>query len=207
MISAKIEFNDDTVRKYRGLVRRIAREYKKLAFKRRGYLLEDLVQEGLLGLKRACEDWEPGRGATFQTVLNLRVRNVFRAIAGLDSHRDRAVPKAVQMLRIQSIDESKDKYIGEFVKVPMGGVIFLSTLPEQEDLAIDRGLLAQVEEALAGISADERNALLATTIFEETERDAAARTDIAPATLHRRRASAIRKIREALGLVDRASVE
>lgn len=57
------------VEEHMGLVRSVARRYRHL-----GVPLDDLVQEGAIGLLTAVDDYDPARGAGFSTFAFWRVR-------------------------------------------------------------------------------------------------------------------------------------
>ena len=57
------------VEEHMGLVRAIAFRYRE-----RGLPLEDLVQEGAIGLLQAVDDYDPERGSTFSTYAFWRIR-------------------------------------------------------------------------------------------------------------------------------------
>ena len=57
------------VEEHMGLVRSVAFRYRNL-----GLPVEDLVQEGAIGLLSAIDDYDPGRGASFSTYAFWRIR-------------------------------------------------------------------------------------------------------------------------------------
>ncbi len=73
-LAARARRNDRAARaalldEHMGLVRAIAVRYRGL-----GLPVEDLVQEGAIGLLAAIDDYDPGRGTTFSTYAFWRVR-------------------------------------------------------------------------------------------------------------------------------------
>jgi RNA polymerase primary sigma factor len=73
-LAARARRNDHAARaalleEHMGLVRAIASRYRGL-----GLPVEDLVQEGAIGLLAAIDDYDPGRGTTFTTYAFWRVR-------------------------------------------------------------------------------------------------------------------------------------
>jgi RNA polymerase sigma factor (sigma-70 family) len=77
------------VQEHMGLVRSLARRYRDL-----GLPVEDLTQEGAIGLLEAIEDFDAGKGASFSTYAYWRIR---RAIthALTDHGRLLRLPKSV----------------------------------------------------------------------------------------------------------------
>lgn len=67
-----LENQDDLVRKYAGLVKRIA--YYMLAHLPKTVLLDDLIQAGMMGLLEAAKHFNPEKGAQFETYANIRIR-------------------------------------------------------------------------------------------------------------------------------------
>jgi len=84
------------------LVMSIARRYQPL-----GLRMEDLIQEGTLGLMRACEDYDPSRGFRFATYASWWVRGfVFRAVGEQERliRLPQTVLKELELMRKTSRD-------------------------------------------------------------------------------------------------------
>jgi RNA polymerase primary sigma factor len=114
------------------LVISIARGYNG-----RGVPLEDLIQEGALGLQRAAERFEPDRGFRFATYATWWVRQAMMRALLVDG----------RLVRLPS-------YIGERVKAVRREFATLQMRlgrdPSADELAAETGLsVRQVEEALA----------------------------------------------------------
>ena len=70
------ELEDYLMEKYKGMVLKKAHAMFIV-----GGELEDLIQEGMIGLFRALRDYQPGKSATFATFANLCVeRQIYKAI-------------------------------------------------------------------------------------------------------------------------------
>lgn len=63
----------EAIGRYAWLVAKLANQYL-----RAGVDVEDLVQEGYLGLLRACKEWKPDAGKSFETFAAQRIRNALR---------------------------------------------------------------------------------------------------------------------------------
>lgn len=90
------------VEEHMGLIRSVAFRYRGL-----GLPVEDLVQEGAIGLLAAIEDYDTGRGASFSTYAFWRVRAAVTHAVTADGHLVR-VPRPVlercrQVARLREI--------------------------------------------------------------------------------------------------------
>lgn len=95
----------------RGLVAKVAREYRG-----RGVPLEDLVQEGYLGLLRALERFDPGRGSAFSTYAMWWIRQrVGRAVE--DMGRTIRLPEGGRG-RLARIIVAREEMTDRFGRVP-----------------------------------------------------------------------------------------
>jgi RNA polymerase primary sigma factor len=80
---------EEIVVRHMNLVSAIAHRYRGL-----GLPLDDLVQEGAIGLLAAIDRFEPGRGASFGTYAHLRIRNaVTRSLT--EQGRTLRLPKSI----------------------------------------------------------------------------------------------------------------
>jgi RNA polymerase primary sigma factor len=95
---------DELTRAHLGLVRAIAARYRDL-----GLPLEDLVQEGSLGLLEAIAGYEAGRGASFETYARFRIRRAIRN-ALTDHGRLIRVPKYV-VERQRALDRAEARLL------------------------------------------------------------------------------------------------
>jgi RNA polymerase sigma factor (sigma-70 family) len=85
-----VEDRERILREHLPLVRRIAARYRGL-----GLPDDDLVQEGMLGVLDACEQYDPERGTAFKTYAAMRAR---RAIGNALTDRGRLVRLPKQMV-------------------------------------------------------------------------------------------------------------
>lgn len=128
------EAHDRLVEQNMRLVLSIARKYQN-----RGLAVEDLVQEGALGLRHAAEKFDPERGWRFSTYATWWVRQaVSRAL--LEQTRTVRVPvhMATRGALAARVREQLREHLGR--------------LPTADELAAATGLTAvQVDEALAAM--------------------------------------------------------
>jgi RNA polymerase primary sigma factor len=87
------EARDHLIRANLRLVMRIARQ-----FLNRGLALEDLVQEGTLGLIRAVEGFEPERGLRFSTYAKFWITQSIQHIVRTSCHTVRIPPYAAELV-------------------------------------------------------------------------------------------------------------
>jgi RNA polymerase primary sigma factor len=95
---------DELTQAHLGLVRAVAARYRDL-----GLPLEDLVQEGALGLLEAIAAYEPRRGASFETYARLRIRRAIRN-ALTDHGRLIRIPKYV-IERRRALDRAESRLL------------------------------------------------------------------------------------------------
>lgn len=126
--------NDEAVKAFGWLVERLSRQYV-----RPGLELEDLKQEGYLGLFKAVEQWKAEAGATFVTLAASRIRDAMRG--AVSSSRADGL----------SLDEVDDDGLSLHERV--------GAPAEQEDLASAEEDAAAVRAALSKMSAKDRELL------------------------------------------------
>jgi len=129
---------------YKWLVEAIAEK-----FRRPGLEIEDLVQEGYLGLLKAVDEWEAGRGASFETIANARIRDALRMFT-------RSMRSGVS-LDAAATDE--DGTILDSPSVRMLGIEGMVTAPDQEEATERVERIASVRRAMDAVSADDRQLL------------------------------------------------
>lgn len=89
-----------------GLVRSIAHRYRD-----RGLALDDLVQEGALGLLNAVDNYDPNRGTTFSTYAFWRIRGAITHALTTDAHVVR-IPRPV-LERQRRVAAARERLRGE----------------------------------------------------------------------------------------------
>lgn len=119
------------VRAHLPLVHQLASRYRDY-----GLPFDDLVQEGCLGLLEAVENYEPARGASFESYARFRVRRAIRN-ALTDKARLVRLPKQI-VERRRALDRVETRLVAA------------GTQPSPADLAAATGLpIASVLEARA----------------------------------------------------------
>jgi RNA polymerase primary sigma factor len=128
------EAHDRLVEQNMRLVLSIARKYQN-----RGLPVEDLVQEGSLGLRHAAEKFDPERGWRFSTYATWWIRQAVTRSLGEQS---RSVRVPVHMLARGAMAHRTREQLREHLGRP----------PTAEEVAAETGLSpAQVDESLAAI--------------------------------------------------------
>ena len=127
------------VQAHLGLVRSVASHYREL-----GLPLDDLIQEGSLGLLDAIDRYDPCHGATFETYARFRVRRAIRN-ALTDQARLIRLPKQV-VERRRAISRAEARLATEAS----------GRAPTPAQLAVDTGLsvAAVVDARAAGLRTD-----------------------------------------------------
>jgi RNA polymerase primary sigma factor len=145
-----------------GLVRSVASHYRDL-----GLPLDDLVQEGAIGLLDAIDHYDPGRGASFETYARFRVRRAIRN-ALTDKARLIRLPKQV-VERRRAIERAEARLaataagrqptpaeIADATGLPVGSVLEARTA-SMATVSLDEPVLPE-GSPLSGLVADPRAA-------------------------------------------------
>ena len=98
-----------------GLIRLIARRYRRLCELDRAADLEDLIQAGHIGLWKAAETFDPNGGKTWTTWAGFYIRREMRALLGVASARRRADLGAVSTSTPFYSDEPDGETIGDML--------------------------------------------------------------------------------------------
>lgn len=115
---------EETVERYAPLVKRIA--HHLLARMPASVQIDDLIQEGLVGLLEAARNYDPSKGASFETYAGIRIRgamidDVRRGDwAPRSVHRNaRRVSEAMQAVEKRLGHDASDKQVAEELGVQM----------------------------------------------------------------------------------------
>lgn len=139
--------------KYRGLVKSIARRFHIL-----GGTVEDLNQEGMIGLYKAACDYDSGRDAGFRTFAQLCItRQIFTAVQADGRLKNQPLNQSVSLetqvpgtdgeaeKRLQDLFDADGRIIGRGGE-ESGGQNPLDAIVEGEDY---RRLLARIRDTLS----------------------------------------------------------
>jgi RNA polymerase primary sigma factor len=183
---------------HQGLVGSIARHYQG-----RGLEFEDLMQEGNIGLLRACERFDPSRGLQFSTYATHYIKGYIR-MAIRDKGRFIRVPRHLQdrgddhpQCREAARRAMKARIFGDDPERPLA-----QTLRDGNPTAPDVDFAVDVVPALAGLS--DRDAAVLGMRFgldgapPRTFRTVAAALGISNARAQQLEARALRRLRAAL---------
>lgn len=118
-------FDEDAINelfgRYKNLVNAIARSYFLI-----GGDIEDIVQEGMIGLYKAIRSYTPDKKASFKTFANICIRHqIQNQIKKASSEKNKILSSAIPILE-QIGDEEEDK----------GEVVLKSDLPLPDDQVI-----------------------------------------------------------------------
>lgn len=118
---------DEILSRYKGTVNMIARSYFLI-----GGDMEDLVQEGMIGLYRAVMAYTPEKNAKFSTFAYICVRHQIQAaIKKANSHKNQILSKAYPILD-QSDDEDAEIILPSDQPTPDEEVIANENMQELE---------------------------------------------------------------------------
>lgn len=107
--------------RYKNLVNAIARSYFLI-----GGDIEDIVQEGMIGLYKAIRSYTPDKKASFKTFANICIRHqIQNEVKKASSEKNKILSSAIPILEGLG-DEEEDK----------GEVVLMSELPSPDDQVI-----------------------------------------------------------------------
>lgn len=112
----------------KGLVNKIARSYYLV-----GGDLEDLIQEGMIGLYRAIKNYDPSRNNKFSTLAYICIRHQIQAsVKKANSHNNQVLSKAYPILD-QSDDEDAEIVLPSDLPTPDNQLMLQETIKEKVD--------------------------------------------------------------------------
>ena len=116
---------DEILQRHKGTVNMVARSYFLI-----GGDIEDLVQEGMIGLYRAVIGYKPEKNAKFSTFAYICIRHQIQsAIKKANSHKNQVLSKAYPILD-QSDDEDAQIILPSDEPTPYEEIIANETLHE-----------------------------------------------------------------------------
>lgn len=119
--------------KYKSLVNKIARSYFLT-----GGDMEDIVQEGMIGLYKAIMNYNAKRSASFKTFASTCIKHQIQsAVKVASSERNKILSSALPIVDIVSDDEDE--------KIE---IVFPSTLPSPDDKVIEKENIAEIEKQI-----------------------------------------------------------
>lgn len=122
--SGETQVSDYLLEKYKSVVRRKARAMYLI-----GGETDDLIQEGMLGLFKAIQDYRPDKGTSFCTFAMLCMeRQMYSAIQGSNRQKHRPLNTYISL----SEDAADESIFDEFVSSPESIIIDRETALEME---------------------------------------------------------------------------
>mgnify|MGYP001853945558 CR=1 FL=1 len=118
---------------YKSLVNKIARSYFLT-----GGDMEDIVQEGMIGLYKAIMHYSPDKSASFKTFANTCIKHqIITAIRIASSEKNKALSSAVPILEPSTTDEE------DIMEIPL-----FSTAPSPDDKIIAEENFQEIKQQI-----------------------------------------------------------
>ena len=133
--SGDCEAMNSLLTKYKNLVNKISRSYYLL-----GGDIEDIVQEGMIGLYQAIISFKTGKHASFKTFAYICVKHQIQAaVKKASSEKNKILSSALHLWEQDDDDESFDSKIEAIVP---------SSLPTPDDRAIESENLRELQQKI-----------------------------------------------------------
>ena len=119
--------------KYKSLVNKIARSYFLT-----GGDMEDIVQEGMIGLYKAIMNYSSKRAASFKTFASICIKNQIQsAVRVASSEKNKILSSALPI--VDNVNDDEDDKIE---------IIFPSDLPSPDDKIIEKETFEEIEQQI-----------------------------------------------------------
>ncbi len=124
---------NDILERHKSLVNKISRSYFLL-----GGDIEDIIQEGMIGLYKAIQGFEPNKSASFKTFATTCIKHqIISLVKKASSQKNTILSNA---LPITEQNEDDEEGLLE--------IILPSTLPQPDDKVIERESLTELQEKI-----------------------------------------------------------
>lgn len=126
---------NELLSRYKSLVNKISRSYFLL-----GGEIEDIVQEGMIGLYKAIKNFSPGKNASFKTFAATCIKHQIQtAVKMASSEKNKVLSSAISFAEKVSHDEDDDEVIE--IMIP-------SSLPLPDDTVLKRENLSEIKKII-----------------------------------------------------------
>ena len=125
----------DLLQSYKSLVNKIARSYFLL-----GGEIEDIVQEGMIGLYKAIKNYSIGKNASFKTFATTCIKHQIQtAVKMASSEKNKVLSTALPIAERVSHEEEDEEEVE---------IIIPSSLPSPDDRVLERESFNEIKKAI-----------------------------------------------------------
>ncbi|MBE7073618.1 MAG: sigma-70 family RNA polymerase sigma factor [Clostridiales bacterium] len=125
---------NNLLHRYKSLVNKLSRRYFLL-----GGEMEDIVQEGMIGLYKAIKHYSPSKTASFKTFASICIKHQIQtAVKMASSEKNKLLSSALPMVERISNDEDDEEI----------EIIIPSTLPLPDDTVIEKENFNEIKQSI-----------------------------------------------------------
>lgn len=126
---------NDLLQRYKSLVNKISRSYFLL-----GGEIEDIVQEGMIGLYKAIKNYSPSKNASFKTFSATCIKHQIQtAVKMASSEKNKLLSTAIPIAEKVSHDDEEEEMVE---------IILPSTLPSPDDTVLKKELYGEIKSLI-----------------------------------------------------------
>ncbi|MBO5395229.1 MAG: sigma-70 family RNA polymerase sigma factor [Clostridia bacterium] len=126
---------NDLLQRYKSLVNKISRSYFLL-----GGEIEDIVQEGMIGLYKAIKNFSTSKNASFKTFAATCIKHQIQtAVKMASSERNKVLSTAIPIAEKVSHDENEEEVIE---------IIVPSSLPSPDDQVLEKENFSEIKKSI-----------------------------------------------------------
>ena len=126
---------NELLQKYKSLVNKISRSYFLF-----GGEIEDIVQEGMIGLYKAIKNFSPDKNASFKTFAATCIKHQIQsAVKMASSERNMILSSAIPFVEQVSHDDDEEETIE---------IILPSSLPSPDDAVLKKENLSEIKQII-----------------------------------------------------------